>query len=97
MYWQGHNPPPPSGGPLARPDPSVAERHLPALRGVTPLGEPLNGYLGQAGRSLGLRFAQPALRARPLCHFAASPHTVGSHPLHKGAFKEAMRKGGELK
>ena len=23
----------------------------------------------------------------PLCHFVTSPHTVGSHPLQKGAFK----------
>ena len=29
-------------GPLTRPDPSVASRHLPALRGVTPLGEPMH-------------------------------------------------------
>ena len=36
----GH-PSPADAGPLTRPGPSVAARHLPALRGVTPPGEPL--------------------------------------------------------
>ena len=27
------------------------------------------------------------LRVGPLCRCATSPHTVGSHPLHKEAFK----------
>ena len=31
------------------------------------------------------RFAEP-FGPGPLCRCATSPHTVGSHPLHKGAF-----------
>ena len=27
----------------------------------------------------------------PLCRCATSPHAVGSHPLHKGAFRRVRR------
>ena len=30
--------------------------------------------------------ADTAYAAEPLCRCATSPHAVGSHPLHKGAF-----------
>ena len=37
------------------------------------------------GHNPSVSFADTAYAAGPLCRCATSPHTVGSHPLHKGA------------
>ena len=51
--------------------------------GLRPYGyNPTRPYTLQSLRH-GLRRAT-RLRVGPLCRFATSPHTVGSHPLHKG-------------
>ena len=45
------------------------------------------GVVGDYARlqSLSHGCADTAYAAGPFCRFATSPHTVGSHPLHKGA------------
>ena len=43
------------------------------------------------GHNPPVTFGATAHAAGPLCRFATSPHTVGSHPLHKGAF--GLRRG----
>ena len=53
--------------------------------GLRPYGyNPTRPYTLQSLRH-GLRRAT-RLRVGPLCRCATSPHTVGSHPLHKGGF-----------
>ena len=58
--------------------------------GLRPYGyNPTRPYTLQSLRH-GLRRAT-RLRVGPLCRCATSPHTVGSHPLHKGGFAVGRR------